>query len=646
MSSGCEANQKPYGTFLASDVRKLLFVTREEQEVTGKAVNAVVQALCRGFHPQKVYMGGSYKKGTSLRGSYDIDLVVFMSDFDHNAMEAYRSRAVVALNQAQIKFSKSGQTPYCIKIDFQTGEAIKSILHFDILFSGDPRRKRQGTLERYYSAGEAPENDEMVVRALDRHKGLLELILLCKLWRSRQNFQTYGVTSFYVELVCIKVFEESQGERQELQSLFRKALKMLSAGCPMQKSNGTVVVDEAARSECGRCAAATLKDMGPEFLYLAPSQIRFAQKSVGSKFRDGRTLEETACQLARADMEKRDVEMIRIVRHDDGNLYSMDNRRLAVFRLLEMSGKTKIVKARLVSKDDGEWKFKFDTACSGQSVEVRGTSYIVGVNRQSTTFPLEKLLGSKADGSTAQLPLDEESDEDLAPAAKRRKIDEFNHATEATFEKEAFAAGAFRLVHRGKYTKGMRAGEACVVKSFKTGSVFENSFFAADVQIVDKAAEIIDLFNKKMHGKTGYRIFLNRPEVWSQLTGEQQKIGQKMLVEPMIDGTFFSFNSNSGYVSEGVGSKVMQALSHFSYEVSNAEVILCDLQGGMSGNEFVLTDPVVLSQKKQYGPTDLGADGISNFMAHHTCTCLCEASWAKPVAAKKCLPVVKGTTFR
>jgi hypothetical protein len=50
-----------------------------------------------------------------------------------------------------------------------------------------------------------------------------------------------------------------------------------------------------------------------------------------------------------------------------------------------------------------------------------------------------------------------------------------------------------------------------VVKWFKTGAVYEETFFENDLQAVDKAQEIIDAWNDLQLTKT---IHLNHPEVW------------------------------------------------------------------------------------------------------------------------------------
>mmetsp|Transcript_51517 Transcript_51517/g.95299 ORF Transcript_51517/g.95299 Transcript_51517/m.95299 type:complete len:319 (-) Transcript_51517:29-985(-) len=240
--------------------------------------------------------------------------------------------------------------------------------------------------------------------------------------------------------------------------------------------------------------------------------------------------------------------------------------------------------------------------------------------------------------------------EDGEPLSKRpkvtstslQKVDVFNGATACVFDPVPFASGHFRYVHVGKYTAGPRANQNCVVKIFKKGSVYEESFFQNDIKVVDEASCLITCFNDSQGKAVGKKIYLNRPEVWDQ-SSEGAGKGQKLLVEPMIEGQYYTFNSNTGYVAEGY--EIMQALSHFSYHLSDGEMLLCDLQGGMEQNAFILTDPVILSRKAIFGPTDLGSKGIRNFMARHVCTRFCRPFWKKPVNAKACFPASRGTTF-
>jgi len=128
------------------------------------------------------------------------------------------------------------------------------------------------------------------------------------------------------------------------------------------------------------------------FVRLPPCAIRFTQNTIKGEFQDGRSLLDIATRLADALMEKRDIEMIKVVKHDDGLYYSLDNRRLAVFRLLELAGKTRQIKARLTPMSVSEWRRKFDTQTAGVSIRVRGPErYVIGASKADTSFPFPHL---------------------------------------------------------------------------------------------------------------------------------------------------------------------------------------------------------------------------------------------------------------
>ena len=145
--------------------------------------------------------------------------------------------------------------------------------------------------------------------------------------------------------------------------------------------------------------------------------------------------------------------------------------------------------------------------------------------------------------------------------------------SEIEFSK-VFAEGTFKNVYAGIYTSGPQKGEACVWKQFKTGSVYEDHYFDDELAIINRTQQIIDDFQAA--GIIDQAILLNTPQIW-HLT----KSKAKGLVEPMIDN-FEKFNSNTGWApkSKDVWSSAMQALSHFSYDDSGGELLLCDIQGG------------------------------------------------------------------
>ncbi|XMA20121.1 hypothetical protein WAI453_012912 [Rhynchosporium graminicola] len=91
---------------------------------------------------------------------------------------------------------------------------------------------------------------------------------------------------------------------------------------------------------------------------------------------------------------------------------------------------------------------------------------------------------------------------------------------------------------------------------------------------------------------------------------------------------------------------VMQALSHFSYHVSYGQLLLCDLQGGVYQNGFILSDPVIMSPTQNYGPLDLGIDGINSFFSRHRCGFFCDKQWTKPPSTGPAvIPIREGSSM-
>jgi Alpha-kinase family len=191
-----------------------------------------------------------------------------------------------------------------------------------------------------------------------------------------------------------------------------------------------------------------------------------------------------------------------------------------------------------------------------------------------------------------------------------------------------FAEGSFRFAAKGKYTVGERSGEPCVCKWFKTGIVFEETFYEVDINAVSKAHDMIREWNTREY--ISKPIWINIPQVWTCEPGCHEMSGSKALIEPFIHN-YTKYNSNSGWADDATPwPRVMQALSHFSYHVSGGQFVLCDLQGGEYSNAVVLTDPVILSRNRSFGVTDLSSKGISSFFSNHKCNEFCKSEWKRP----------------
>lgn len=125
------------------------------------------------------------------------------------------------------------------------------------------------------------------------------------------------------------------------------------------------------------------RPLGSQF-FCAPCNLGFCHDTVSAKFRSGVGLRETLGQLLGGDIRKRDVEMMRVVLHE-GHLHSLSNRRLTLYRLLQMAGRCQRVKVELVAKD-GTFRRKYTTKCQGAEVVIRETREVVGRDKKTTTF--------------------------------------------------------------------------------------------------------------------------------------------------------------------------------------------------------------------------------------------------------------------
>ncbi|KAH6856263.1 kinase-like domain-containing protein [Chaetomium sp. MPI-CAGE-AT-0009] len=242
-----------------------------------------------------------------------------------------------------------------------------------------------------------------------------------------------------------------------------------------------------------------------------------------------------------------------------------------------------------------------------------------------------------------------------APAASTQSaVGRYNNSSEGSLTldelENPFASGTYRWVARGSYTSGARQGEACVVKWFKAaGAEFEEDYFAFDTNAVGKAMEIANCFNEL--GMMDKLVKINIPAAWKfNDEGGADWAGRRALCEPFIQD-YEKFNSNTGWKNNfwGDGTNmcalIMQALSHFSYHVTNGDYLLCDLQGGVYVDEVILSNPVILSRTREYGVTDLGPDGISTFFHQHNCNAFCSSDWIQPAEREMHFTPVSHTTM-
>lgn len=130
-----------------------------------------------------------------------------------------------------------------------------------------------------------------------------------------------------------------------------------------------------------------------ELIYLNPCLIRFSQAKISPAFRDGRTIvqlvEDCSETLSRGYKVDAQIPPIRVCKYAEA-WFTLDNRRLASYRLLSMIFPDRCLQAQcsVCVPNAEEWEKKFSTLTDGREVMVShsGNKNIIGENPQTTTF--------------------------------------------------------------------------------------------------------------------------------------------------------------------------------------------------------------------------------------------------------------------
>jgi len=101
--------------------------------------------------------------------------------------------------------------------------------------------------------------------------------------------------------------------------------------------------------------------------FIDPHNVRFSQESAGANFSTGGTISELSAGLKNGTVRPGDVPPIRLVERD-GQLFSLDNRRLEAFRRAGIN-----VPYRLANPQEAQNEaWKFTTTNGGISIRIRG----------------------------------------------------------------------------------------------------------------------------------------------------------------------------------------------------------------------------------------------------------------------------------
>ena len=196
------------------------------------------------------------------------------------------------------------------------------------------------------------------------------------------------------------------------------------------------------------------------------------------------------------------------------------------------------------------------------------------------------------------------------------------------FNPSPFAEGRFRKAYKGKWTAPPSlAGKEIVVKECKENYTWKESDWNTTKMIYSKAQELANAFNRDM--RPNYPIKFTDVQicqVTSSSTESGPQLNEYVAVEEFIPGDFTKWCNNYGYISLQAESinLIMPAFMHHSWCHTKGQVMVADLQGVRDDDGYKLTDPAILSITGDYGPTDMGIEGMAMFFLNHECNDICK----------------------
>lgn len=203
---------------------------------------------------------------------------------------------------------------------------------------------------------------------------------------------------------------------------------------------------------------------------------------------------------------------------------------------------------------------------------------------------------------------------------------------QVVFQRHHFAEGRFRRAYMGTWVSpSWKKGERCVVKELKDSFTWKPSDWNTTRLIQEEAQTMANGFNK--FSSTNYPIKFTDIDVMTVVsdggdTEATPQLGESVIVEEYIEGSFKKWCNNYGYISQEAQTTAisMPAFMHWSWYDNDGQMMIADLQGVKHSDGYLLTDPVILSDSgsAQYGCTDMGVEGMAMFFAKHKCNSFCQ----------------------
>lgn len=179
-----------------------------------------------------------------------------------------------------------------------------------------------------------------------------------------------------------------------------------------------------------------------------------------------------------------------------------------------------------------------------------------------------------------------------------------------------FAQGRLRAARYGR----MENNRVVVLKEFKArmavGDLMKTYLDNLDVSVV--AEMLASMFNKVAKDPSWPGIRFITPQViqLGETVSKDSPMSSYYFLETVLEGKFTKWCNNLDYWDEEVLSECLLNFCRWTHQISNGYLMVADLQGVQTDNEFLLTDPVVLCKDvTRFGSTNLGEDAMKRCLA-------------------------------
>ena len=195
--------------------------------------------------------------------------------------------------------------------------------------------------------------------------------------------------------------------------------------------------------------------------------------------------------------------------------------------------------------------------------------------------------------------------------------------------KQPFSAGAQHVAY---HARDRSSGERYVIKEskYKMSQEDKTSECLTAVRINGVATAYAGNFNVEKPSDVPEVHFVEVQYFQHLKVSNGYTVQESYLCEKFIDGSYYKFNTNNGWVTPNTDlhSCTLQAFSHYSWAKSKKKLVICDLQGVVQGHKIFLTDPAIhcidyMALQPKAGGSNLGYPGIQKFFSTHKCNEVC-----------------------